>query len=343
MEKLEEHLSVPVHNGYIEILHADKILPGTDEKFERSAQLKKADIILLIVSPTYTASYQCYDVEATQAVQMANAGIAHVRWIPYRHVLHEEAVFSHCPNLLKDGKFVHDWPNKDKPLMQICQEIDELVSKALSDRQWREENRVRFGNRLNITHPRSVLPPLPLKRHFKEPEQGKKAVIQSPQKPKPQKPEKPIVTPASPKGQRNRTSSRKRKTSSAGTVTHRASGQSSILAYKPIKRKFSKDRGTLFIILFIFDVVAIPLTMRRWWDSWVLVGGVAALSFLIFAWGTVTTGSFIPVLLSFLMAAIWGSIIVQIFSWPPASWALLTEIGGLIVVALIHYFIFRRR
>ena len=160
VNRLEAHLSVLVHNESIEILHSGKILPGTDVERVQLTQLKEADIILLVVSSDYTASYQCYKVEAHYAVQLANAGIAHVRLIPYRYVMiDEEAVFSSCPNLLKDGKFLRDWPDKDKPLRQICEAIDALVSEAYLDRQRREENRARFGDRLDKTHPIPGLSP----------------------------------------------------------------------------------------------------------------------------------------------------------------------------------------
>ena len=94
MDKLEAHLSMLKYNGQIEIWHAGKIIAGTDREYERSTHLQNADIILLIVSSDYLASHQCYEVEATQAIQMDNAGIAHVGWIPFRHVMHEEAVLS---------------------------------------------------------------------------------------------------------------------------------------------------------------------------------------------------------------------------------------------------------
>src|SRR5689334_14896014 len=93
VDRLEDHLSILKHNGQIEIWHEGKISPGTDRDHERAVQLQRADVVLLIVSANYLASHQCYDVEATKAVQMDNAGIIHVGWIPFRHVMHEEAVF----------------------------------------------------------------------------------------------------------------------------------------------------------------------------------------------------------------------------------------------------------
>ncbi len=159
VDKLEDHLSILKHDGLIEIWHAGKITAGANRERERFIQLQRADIVLLIVSPNYMASHDCYEVAAHDAIQMANAGIVHLAWIPFRRVMHGGAVFSGYPNLLKDGKFIFDWPDKDKPLHEICQEIDALVSQAFSDRQKREENRAYYGHRLNSTHPLPLMPP----------------------------------------------------------------------------------------------------------------------------------------------------------------------------------------
>jgi hypothetical protein len=218
VDRLEDHLSILKHDGLIEIWHAGKITAGTERERERSIQLQRADIVLLIVSPNYMASQQCYDVEATQAVQMANAGIVHLAWIPFRRVMHGGAVFSDFPNLLKDGKFIRDWPDKDKPLHEICQEIDALVSQAFSDRLKREENRTYYGHRLNSTHPLPLIPPLKVTRPSKEPEQSKQAVTQPSAKQQSQLQSQQISQPATKKRNAGNISSvRKRKP--AGTVT----------------------------------------------------------------------------------------------------------------------------
>lgn len=348
VDRLETHLSMLVHNGHIEILHEGKILLGADLAHVRATQLRESDIILLIVSPDYMASHKCYDVEATQAVQMAKAGIAHVRWIPYRHVmLDEEAVFSCCPNLLMDGKFVRDWPDKDKPLRQICEDIDTLVSEAYLDKQAREANRMRFGDRLHKTHPTPLMPPLRANRRItKEPAQSKQAVIQIPEKRKPQKQNKPADRLKPQKSSANKTSGTKRKRSNAGRVVQRATGQRTtgmILPNTQISRKFRNNRGIFFIVVFMIDVVAMPLTIRSQIDSWLLVGLAFFLSVLVFTWGTVTIGSFLPILLSFVYAGVWGSLILPLFTWPLTIWPLIFMIIVLILIASVHYTLFRKR
>jgi hypothetical protein len=344
VDRLEDHLSVLKHNRQIEIWHAGKITAGTERDRERSIQLQLADIVLLIVSPNYMASHQCYEVEAPRAVQMANAGIVLVGWIPFRHVMHEEAVFSGCPNLLKDGKFLRDWPDKDKPLHQICQEIDALVSQAFSDRQRREENRTFYGYRLDITHPLPLMPPLKVKKSTKEPVQSKQSVIQSSAKQQSQLHSKQTSPPASQKRNAGNKSGVRRRRKPAGTVARNVTASRSLnfnLRRNKIERKFAKNRGTLFIILFIVDVVALPLTIRSWSDSWLLVGLAFALSTIFFSLGTLTIDSILPIVASLVFAIAWGGLILHFFPWPPPTSSLFFVIIVIISVASVHYMVFR--
>jgi len=346
MDRLEAHLSILKHNGQIEIWHSGKISPGADLEYERSTQLQRADIILLIVSPDYMASHQCYTVEAHRAVQMAEAGIAHVGWIPFRHVMHEEAIFSGCPNLLKDGKFIRDWPDKDKPLHQICQDIDELVSEAYSDRQRREENRKYFGNRLDSTHPVPLMPPLKVKRPTKEPKQSEHDITQTPEKKKPQLQSQQTAILAPQKSSGGKTSRAGRTRKATETVARKAIASRSLdfkLRRDKIERKFRKNRGTLFLILFIIDVFALPLTFRSWSDSWLLVGLAFALSIIFFSLGTLTIDSLLPIVVSLVFAGAWGSLILHFLPWPPATSTLFFIIIVIIVVASAHYMLFRKR
>lgn len=346
--RLEAHLSVLVHNQYIKIFHSGKILPGADVEREQLTQLKEADIILLIVSSDYLASDQCYKVEAHSAVQMANAEIAHVRWIPYRHVMiDEEVVFSCCPNLLKDGKFLRDWPDKDKPLRQICEDIDALVSEAYLDRQKREANRMSFGKRIIKTHTIPIMPPLRVNRRItKEPEQSKQSVTQIPEKKKPQQPNKQtnILTPQ--KKSMKRTNGTRRKRSNTRRVAQSAAVQRSFsmsMTKKRVERKFRNNRGIFFITLFMIDVVAMPLTIRSLLDSWLFVGIAFVLSGIIFSSGILTASNFLPIFFSIIYAGIWGSLILHLFIWPLATWPLVFMIFALIGIASIHYVLFRRR
>ncbi len=346
MDKLEAHLSMLKYNGQIEIWHAGKITAGMDRDRERSIQLQRADIVLLLVSSDYLASHQCYEVEATQVVQMANAGIVHVGWIPFRHVMHGDAVFSAYPSLLKDGKFIRDWPDKDKPLHQICQEIDELVSQAFSDRQRREENRTYYGYRLNSTHPLPLMPPLKVKKSTKEPAPSKQPVIQTSAKQQSQLQSKQTSPSANQKRNVGNTSGVRRRRKPARTVAQNATISRSLdfnQRRNKIGRKLAKNRGTLFIILFIVDVVALPLTIRSWSVSWLVVGLAFVLSAIFFSLGTLTIDNILPIVVSLVFAIAWGGLILHFFSWPPATLSLFSVIIVIIGVASVHYTVFRKR
>ena len=191
------------------------------------------------------------------------------------------------------------------------------------------------------------MPPLKVNRRItKEPEQSKQAVIQIPEKKKPQKQSKQTAILAPQKKSVKRTSATRRKRRDTGRVAQSATVQRTLgisLTSKQISRKFNNNRGIFFITLFMIDVVAMPLTMRSWVDSWLLVGFAFALSALIFTWGTLAASSFLPILLAFVYAGVWGSIILHLFTWPLATWPLVFMIIVLIAIASVHYTLFRKR
>ena len=337
LTKLENHLSVLTRQSYIEIWHAGKALPGLDIEQERITRLNEADVILLLLSSDYMATDICYELEGKRAVQMQRANIAHVRIIPIRHVSYENTIFSECQALPINGKFVTDWQDKHKALHQIVEDIEKIVWEAQEDKNRREENRARFGYRLDKTHTLIDMPPL---RKIKPPEPVKpnrQVMIQKPQS-------KRAITQAQKKKDGSRASTTKRRST-------RAVAQSATVPRtfnynyrnREISRKFSKNRGIYFVILFLVDIFALPLTIRSWIDSWILVGLVAVFSFLIFSWGTITTSYIIPIPLSLVFALAWGSLIQHLLPWPPSPGLLFIFIGVSIFVACVHYLLFRRR
>jgi len=66
-DELEKHLKPLERQNKIETWHDRKIDPGTDWRKELDAQLNSADIILLLVSPSFVHSDFCYCTELEQA------------------------------------------------------------------------------------------------------------------------------------------------------------------------------------------------------------------------------------------------------------------------------------
>src|SRR5262245_22424879 len=74
--RLEKHLSILKRSGVLRDWHDRRIGVGREWDGEIDAQLRSADIILLLVSPDFIASDYCWDVEARVALEREAAGEA---------------------------------------------------------------------------------------------------------------------------------------------------------------------------------------------------------------------------------------------------------------------------
>jgi len=62
-DQLEKHLTMLKRQGAIETFHDRRIPAGNEVDRSISAELERADVILLLVSPDFLASAYCYDIE----------------------------------------------------------------------------------------------------------------------------------------------------------------------------------------------------------------------------------------------------------------------------------------
>lgn len=189
------------------------------------------------------------------------------------------------------------------------------------------------------------MPPLKVTRPTKEPEQSKKAITQSSAKQQSQLQSLQTSPHTTQKKKAGNTSGVRRR-QPARTVARNVTAPRSLdfnLRLTKIGRKLAKNRGTFFIILFIVDVAAMPLTIRSWSDSWLLVGLVFVLSAIFFSLGTLTIDSILPIVVSLIFAGAWGGMILHFLSWPPATSSLFFVIVASIAVATVHYMVFRKR
>ena len=95
----------------------DAIDPGID------AQLERADIILLLVSPDFLASDYCYGVEMTRALERHGEGTARVIPVILRPCEWHEAPFGKLLAAPTDGKAVTKFPNRDDAFLEITKAI----------------------------------------------------------------------------------------------------------------------------------------------------------------------------------------------------------------------------
>lgn len=128
-DQLETHLALLKRQGFIEAWHDRRIAAGGDLHGEISTHLKRADVILLLVSPDFLASDYCYDVEMKQAMQRHEAGEAIVIPVILRPCDWHSAPFGALRAVPMDGKAITLWPNADLAFLDVVTAIKEALTR----------------------------------------------------------------------------------------------------------------------------------------------------------------------------------------------------------------------
>lgn len=130
-KKLLEQIVPLERNGLVEKIYSNEsIEAGSDWAQDTKDNLRKSDIVLLLVSSSFIASEQCYSNEMQEALSLHNQG--EVRTIPIilRKCLWEETPFSKLKAMPKDGRtpvVSQEWESEDEPYFEIVKGIKELI------------------------------------------------------------------------------------------------------------------------------------------------------------------------------------------------------------------------
>ncbi len=119
-DELAVHLAILKRQGKILTWHDRQITAGRERKGEIDEKLNAADVILLLVSPTFVASDYCWDVELKRAIERHEAGEARVIPIILRPVDWSDAPFARLQALPTDGKPVTTWSNRDEAFLTVA-------------------------------------------------------------------------------------------------------------------------------------------------------------------------------------------------------------------------------
>src|SRR5262252_629980 len=122
-DRLETHLSVVKRQGVIEAWHDRRIVAGDEFGGRIGAELERADIILLLVSPDFLASDYCFDVEMTRAMERHKSGTARVIPVILRPCDWHSTPFGKLLAAPKDGKPIVSWPDLDEAFLDVVREI----------------------------------------------------------------------------------------------------------------------------------------------------------------------------------------------------------------------------
>jgi TPR repeat protein len=126
---LDAHLRSLQREGLISAWHDRRIDAGSEWAKEIDAHLKKADIIILIVSVDFLASNYCMDVELPYALKKKKAGMADVIPVIARPVDWSRASFAKLQVLPRAGKPIATWPNRDEAFKSVAAGIYDVVAR----------------------------------------------------------------------------------------------------------------------------------------------------------------------------------------------------------------------
>lgn len=132
-KELEDHLSLLRRQGVISGWHDRMIGAGEEWRGKLDKNLDDAQIILLLISPSFLASDYCYDVETKRALERHDKGEATVIPVLLRPVDWEGAPFARLQGLPIDLRPVTTWTNKDEAFMNIAQGIRRVAKEMTAN------------------------------------------------------------------------------------------------------------------------------------------------------------------------------------------------------------------
>ena len=127
-DELDKHLSILKRQNVIAAWHDRRINAGTEIDAEINNNLKKADVILLLVSSDFLASDYCYEKEMKFAIEQHEAKKAVVIPVILRPCDWKNAPFGKIMGVPTDGIPVTKFPNYDEAFLQITDAIRKVAA-----------------------------------------------------------------------------------------------------------------------------------------------------------------------------------------------------------------------
>jgi predicted NACHT family NTPase len=133
MKELEKHLSNLKNQGIIRAWHNQRIPAGAERAEQIDHHLESAQIILLLISPDFLDSRECYEVELRRAMERHKAKEAIVIPVLLRPVDWQGAPFSKLHALPQDSKPINTWENRDEAFWNVVTGIRYAIAFPHSD------------------------------------------------------------------------------------------------------------------------------------------------------------------------------------------------------------------
>jgi len=133
--RLDKHLAPLKRLGLISSWYDNDILPGDDWAEEIAEKLKRADIVLLLVSPDFVASKYCYEVELGEAMKRHAEGTAAVLPIIIRPTnAWTKLPFGALNALPTGGKPIPKWASRDDGWANVAAGVQRIAENLLERR-----------------------------------------------------------------------------------------------------------------------------------------------------------------------------------------------------------------
>jgi hypothetical protein len=148
LEELEQHLAPLKRQELITSWHDRDIRAGSAWEQEIHAHLDNAQLIVLLVSPSFMSSDYCYSIEMTRALERQRRGESRVIPVIVRPVYWQGEPLGNLQALPTDGKPIASWFNRDEAFFDVAEGIRHVIEeiKAQLNHQQGEDGGKNFQN-----------------------------------------------------------------------------------------------------------------------------------------------------------------------------------------------------
>jgi hypothetical protein len=127
LSNLKSSLTVLRREGLIQDWDDREIVAGREWEEVITANLETSDIILLLVSADFIASYYAYEKEMKRAIERHERGEARAIPIIVRPAYWKRTPLSKLQALLKNAKPITEWSNRDKAWLNVVEGIEKAI------------------------------------------------------------------------------------------------------------------------------------------------------------------------------------------------------------------------
>ena len=131
-EELEKHLATLLREKLITSWHKREIIAGQEFQDEINKYLKRAGLILLLVSPDFIASDYHWTVEVTRALEQNAAGKARVIPVLLRHADWNNPPIDKLSPLPSNRKPIKSWNDRDEAFLEVVKGIRQEVARLVA-------------------------------------------------------------------------------------------------------------------------------------------------------------------------------------------------------------------